>query len=81
MYIARHLEQTVIRLGDMFGAVLVTGPRQVGKTTMLKTITNGIPYITLDDPIMMQAAVEEAGSFFKSTPPPVFARDERRGFS
>ena len=29
-------------------------------------------YITLDDPIMMQAAVEEAGSFFKNTPPPVF---------
>jgi predicted AAA+ superfamily ATPase len=56
----------------MFGAVLVTGPHQVGKTTTLKTVTNGIPYLTLDDPILMQAAIEEAGSFFKSTPPPVF---------
>ncbi len=72
MYIPRHIEDTVKRLGAMFGAVLVTGPRQVGKTTMLKTVTSGIPYLTLDDPILMQAAVEEAGSFFKSTPPPVF---------
>ena len=56
----------------MFGAVLVTGPRQVGKTTMLKKITAGIPYITLDDPIMMQTACEEPGIFFKSMPPPVF---------
>jgi len=72
MYINRHMEKTINSLGSMFGAVLVTGPRQVGKTTMLKEITQGIPYITLDDPIIMQAAVEEAGSFFKSTPPPVF---------
>ncbi len=71
MYIPRHIEETVKRLGAMFGAVLVTGPRQVGKTTTLKTVTNGLPYLTLDDPILMQAAIEEAGSFFKSTPPPV----------
>jgi predicted AAA+ superfamily ATPase len=72
MYIIRHLEDTIKRLGGMFGAILVTGPRQVGKTTMLKTVTSGIPYLTLDDPILMQAALEEASSFFKSTPPPVF---------
>ena len=72
MYITRHLEKTVTELAGMFGAVLVTGPRQVGKTTMLKTVTKDISYITLDDPIMMRAAVEEAGSFFKSIPPPVF---------
>ena len=72
MYISRHLEQTVGRLGDMFGAVLVTGPRRAGKTTMLEKITNGMPYITLDDPIMRRAAVEEPGIFFKNTPPPVF---------
>ena len=71
MYIPRHIEDTVKRLGAMFGAVLVIGPRQVGKTTTLKPVRNGIPYLTLDDPILMQAAVEEAGSFFKSTPPPV----------
>lgn len=40
MYIQRHAEKTVETLSKMFGAVLVAGPRQVGKTTMLRQITN-----------------------------------------
>jgi predicted AAA+ superfamily ATPase len=55
----------------MFSAVLVTGARQVGKTTLLKHIMDAIPYLTLDDPILLQSAIEEAGSFFKIAPPPV----------
>lgn len=35
MYLHRHAEQTVKQLSNMFGAVLVADPRQVGKTTML----------------------------------------------
>lgn len=72
MYIKRHLEESINKLSKMFGAVLVTGPRQVGKTTLLKTVTKGVAYITLDDPIILQSAIDEAGTFFKTTPPPVF---------
>lgn len=36
MYISRHAESAVEQLSKMFGAVLVAGPRQVRKTTMLK---------------------------------------------
>ena len=72
MYIYRHAEKTVIDIAKMFGAVLVTGPRQVGKTTLLKRITEEFAYVTLDDPIMLQSAREEAGTFFKNTPPPIF---------
>ncbi|MCL2312006.1 MAG: ATP-binding protein [Firmicutes bacterium] len=72
MYIKRHLENLVRKTSKMFGAILVTGPRQVGKTTLLKKITQNIPYITLDDPIMLTSAREESGTFFKNTPPPVF---------
>lgn len=32
MYIRRHAEETVKKLSDMFGAILVAGLRQVGKT-------------------------------------------------
>lgn len=56
----------------MFGAVLVAGPRQVGKTTMLEQLTNDIGYVTLDDPIIRANAEEESGTFFKDNPPPVF---------
>ncbi len=56
----------------MFGAILVAGPRQVGKTTMLKKITSGIGYVTLDNPLVLAGAAEESGTFFKDNPPPVF---------
>lgn len=56
----------------MFGAVLVAGPRQVGKTTMLETLTTGANYVSLDDPIVRASAEEESGTFFKDNPPPVF---------
>lgn len=56
----------------MFGAVMVTGSRQVGKTTLLKHVANKAAYVTLDDPIMLQSAIDEPGTFFKITPPPVF---------
>ncbi len=72
MYIKRHAEKTVQELSRMFGAVLVAGPRQVGKTTMLERLTGGMNYATLDDPILRASAEEESGTFFKDNPPPVF---------
>lgn len=70
-YINRNIENTIIKSAKMFSTVLITGARQVGKTTLLKHLTEGISYVTLDDPILLQSAIEEAGSFFKTTPPPV----------
>ena len=49
MYIKSHAEKTVQELSKMFGAVLVAGPRQVGKTTMLERLTSTMNYVTLDD--------------------------------
>ncbi|MEA4871757.1 MAG: ATP-binding protein [Synergistaceae bacterium] len=72
MYIYRHAEETVKNISKMFGAVLVTGSRQVGKKTLLKRIAENFRYVTLDDPIMLQSARDEPGTFFKNTPPPVF---------
>lgn len=72
MYIKRHMEDTVRNISKMFGAILVTGPRQVGKTTLLKKVASDVEYVTLDDPIMLQSAREEPGTFFKNAPPPLF---------
>jgi hypothetical protein len=55
----------------MFPAVLVTGARQVGKTTLIKHVAPDIAYLTLDDPVLLQSALNETGNFFKSTPPPL----------
>ena len=70
-YIKRNIETTIEKAAKMFPAVLVTGARQVGKTTVLKHNIRDIPYLTLDDPIILQSALDEPGSFFKTMLPPV----------
>ena len=72
MFYKRHAEETIRKLEAMFGAVLVTGARQVGKTTLLKEVAKAANYVTLDDPIMLATAIELGGTFFKDNPPPVF---------
>ena len=73
MYIQRHMERVVKDISKMFGSVLVTGPRQVGKTTLLNKVTDGTAaYVSLDDPLVLRTAKEDAGSFFKIYKPPVF---------
>lgn len=71
-YLHRHAEGTIGKLSRMFGAVLVAGPRQVGKTTMLRQLTSGVHYVTLDDTIVRAAAMETGNTFFKDHTPPVF---------
>ena len=72
MYIKRHAESTIQSLAKQFGAVLVTGPRQVGKTTMLQNILDGVNYVTMDDAILRAAASENTNTFIKDNPPPLF---------
>lgn len=66
MYINRHLENVIKKAEQMFPVVLVTGPRQVGKTTILKNLKPDVQYITFDDPIMLHSAKTEPGNFFKT---------------
>ena len=75
--VKRHGEQTVRELAGMFAAVLVTGARQVGKTTLLKELTakkrgRKIAYVSLDNAAVFKSAQEEGGTFFDYNPPPVF---------
>ena len=63
MFIDRALEPVVRRYSDHFKVVVVTGPRQVGKTTMLKHLAEqdeerGISrsYVTLDNTALRLAA-------------------------
>jgi predicted AAA+ superfamily ATPase len=76
MYLYRHAEKTLAELRKHFGAILVTGPRQVGKTTFLeesiiKKSRKKVGQITLDDPISLELARNESGKFFLDNKPPV----------
>ncbi|MCK5811779.1 MAG: ATP-binding protein [Clostridiales bacterium] len=70
-YINRHIGQIINQAEKTFSAILVTGARQVGKTTLLKHIKNEIRYVTLDDPLLLQTVIDDPGTFFKSAIPPV----------
>ena len=48
-YIKRNIESVVMRLSKGFPVVMVTGSRQVGKTTMLRHINKNINYVSLDN--------------------------------
>jgi len=72
MYIHRALENRILEASERFRALIVTGPRQVGKTTLLKYIAeSGRQYVTLDDPVEREAAVNEPALFLERNQPPV----------
>lgn len=71
MYIRRHIEDAIIKVSEMYSAVIVTGPRQVGKTTVIKEVCRDLKYVTLDDPEALEYAKKESGLFFKTYNPPI----------
>lgn len=71
MYIKRALEEIIERTEKGFKAVMVTGPRQVGKSTILKHVHPDMPYITFDDPLLLMETKNEPGLFFRNNRPPM----------
>ena len=72
MYIQRHLEQEVIKASQGYPVVMVTGPRQVGKTTMLKKIAgNNRQIVSLDNPAVRLMAQNQPSLFLEQYKPPV----------
>jgi predicted AAA+ superfamily ATPase len=65
MYIRRHIEDKIIKSLEMFKVILITGPRQVGKTTTLKQLfKNKYDYVTLDDINELEVAKTDPKLFF-----------------
>lgn len=48
-YILRDMEKVISELTKEYSCILITGPRQVGKSTMLEHIDNARSKVTLDD--------------------------------
>ncbi len=72
-YITRELERKFLKLNGFFKAVLVTGARQVGKTTMLKHLAEGTSrtYVSLDNAMARDLAKSDPVLFFQTYKPPI----------
>lgn len=73
VYITREIERKFLKMNDFFKAVLVTGARQVGKTTMLKHLAEGTnrTYVSLDNAMVRELAQTDPALFFQTYKPPI----------
>ena len=72
-YIKRNLEKIVSQVTKEYPVLLVTGPRQVGKTTMLQKLMEGTDrsYVSLDDLNERSIAKTDPELFLQLHKPPV----------
>lgn len=72
MYLRRTIQAFIKKASQQFPILLVTGPRQVGKTTTLQYLSaENRRYVSLDDPSMALLAREEPILFLQRFKPPV----------
>ena len=74
-YINRHMEEQIEALSKTWPAILLTGPRQSGKTTMLKNLAKkeniGRSYVSLDDLTLREMAKNDPKMFLELHRPPI----------
>ena len=71
-YYPRTLDEGWLAASDQFPALMLTGPRQVGKTTFLRHICGKERrYVTLDDPAIRMSANNDPALFMQAHPSPI----------
>ena len=76
-YIPRTLESFLLEASRQFPVLMLTGPRQVGKTTLLQAVARqelgetARRYASLDDPLLLALARDEPALFLQRFAPPV----------
>ena len=77
-YIARKIEKKLLESSKTFKAVLLTGARQVGKSTVLKNVFPDYKYVSLDDPFLEEQAKTSGDLFLSLNQPPVTLDEVQR---
>ena len=66
MWIERSYKRALLRMSKQFPAVLLSGPRQVGKTSLLKHLFPSYQFFSFDHPAVARQAEENPDVFFDS---------------
>ena len=69
--IKRHIEHVVERRSKNSKAILLTGPRQVGKSTLYKHLFSNVNQVTFDDDLLLAQAEEDMNLFLLNNPCPL----------
>ena len=68
-YYRRSIEQVINEYKEQFSILLLTGPRQVGKSTLFKELfREEYKYFSLDDPILKEQLINDPRLFLKNNP-------------
>lgn len=73
IYIRRQLQDSILQLSQEYPVLMLTGPRQVGKTTLLMELTKESPrgYVSLDDLNARAMARDDPSLFLQIHRPPL----------
>lgn len=73
MYITRNIEETIKKISNSYKVLLLTGPRNVGKSTLLKHYLNERErtYVSLDDLMARNLALTDPALFLQRYNPPL----------
>jgi hypothetical protein len=66
--IERTLRTKIIALAQKFQVITLTGPRQSGKTTLVKAAFSTLPYVSLEEPDIRQVALLDPRGFLSNFP-------------
>ena len=65
-YVPRDIEEKLLGLLQAFPCLVLTGPRQTGKSTLLTHLLPDYRYVTLDDPLQREQALSDPRFFLDS---------------
>lgn len=71
LYIHRFIESSLLARAKEFPAVVLTGPRQTGKSTTLRQIFPLYRYVSMDNPLTRNLAVKDPELFLENNKPPL----------
>ena len=66
-YIKRKVEETLLEVAKYFPVIIVTGPRQAGKSTLIKHLFPNFEHCSLEDYDVRSVAIDDPKRFLQPT--------------